>query len=64
MYLQDPLMRNDTIYPELQTTGGIRLNKLPECWQLKDRKNTPLTVKNYLLKHMMYNNIHNIKREK
>ena len=50
--LKDQQIGDDTIYPELLMT--VRLvckNKLPVCWQLKDKENSPLTVNNYILKH-------------
>ena len=31
-------------------TAVVRWNKLPGTWQLKDLKNSPLTINNYLLK--------------
>ena len=31
--------------------GVIRWNRLPGCWQLKGKKNSPLTINDYLLKH-------------
>ena len=50
--LKDLLLGDDTIYPELLLTVGVdRWNKLPVCWELKDKKNSPLTIDNYLLKH-------------
>ena len=48
--LKDPLMGYDTIYTELLTVSVVRWNKFPECCQLKDKKNFPLTINNYLLK--------------
>ena len=52
MCLKDPQMEDDTIYPELPlSVAVICWNKLPACWQLKDKKNSPLTINNYLLKH-------------
>ena len=42
--------RNDTIYSKLLTTRVVHWNKLPGCWQLKDKKST-LSINNYLLKH-------------
>ena len=39
--LKDPLIEVDTIYLELLTAG---------CWLLKDKKNFPLAINNYLLK--------------
>ena len=37
--LKDPLMEDATVYTEfLLTNGVIRWNKLPGCWQLKDKK--------------------------
>ena len=51
--LKDPQMVDDTIYLELhQTVGVVRWNELPGCWQLKDKKISPLTIKNYSLKHI------------
>ena len=51
--LKDPLMGDNTIYPEfLLTVEMIRWNKLPEFWQLKDKKNSPLKINNYLVKHI------------
>ena len=49
--LKDLLIVNDTIYLKLLTVGVFRWNKLPGCWQLKDKKNSPLTIKNHLLEH-------------
>ena len=49
--LKDPRMGHDTIYLELFTVGMVRWIKLPRCWQLKDKKNSPLTDTKYLLKH-------------
>ena len=50
--LKDPQMRDDTIYPKLLLTiGVVRWNKLSGFWQLKDEKNSPLTINNYLLKY-------------
>ena len=37
------------IYPELLLTVGVVCwNKLSGCWQLKDKKNSPLTINNLL----------------
>ena len=50
--LKDPLMEDDTIYPELLLmVRVIRWSKLPGRWQLKGKKNPSLKIKNYLLKH-------------
>ena len=50
--LKDLQMGDNTIYPKrLLTVGVIRWNKLPRCWQLKDKKNSQLTINNCLLKH-------------
>ena len=50
--LKNPLMGDDTIYLGLlQTVQVVRWSKLPRCWQLKDKKNSRLTINNYLLKH-------------
>ena len=48
--LKVPEMGDDTINTEFLTVGVDRWNKLTECWQLKDKKNSPLII-NYLLKH-------------
>ena len=40
-----------TIYPELLLVGVARWNKLLVCYQFKNKKNSPLTINNYLLKH-------------
>ena len=42
--LKDLPMGDDTIYPELLTIRVVHWNKLPGCWQLKDKKNSPLTI--------------------
>ena len=47
--LKDPQMGDDTIYPELLTVGVSRWNKIRR--QLKDKKNSLLTIINYLMKH-------------
>ena len=39
---------DDTIYLELRVVGW---NKLARYWQLIDKKNSPLAINNYLLKH-------------
>ena len=44
-------MGDDTISLELLVVGVVCWNKLPMCWQLKDKKNSQLTIDNYLLKH-------------
>ena len=49
--LKDPLMGDDIIYPELLTAGVICWIKFPGCWQLKNKKNYPSKISNYLLKH-------------
>ena len=55
--LKDSQMGDDIVYPELLTVGGgVRWNKLPGCWQLKYKKNSPLTINNYLLKHKWCHN--------
>ena len=49
--LKDPQMQDDTVYPEfLLMVGVVHWNKLPRYWQLKDKKNSLLTINNYLLK--------------
>ena len=51
--LKGPLMGNDTIYPELLLTVEVfRWSKLPGCRELKDKKTSPLTIDNHLLKHI------------
>ena len=42
-------MGDDTIYPVLLMAGVVCWNKFPGYWQLKDNKNSSLTI-NYLLK--------------
>ena len=50
--LKDRQMGDDIIYPELLLmVGVIHWNKLPKCGQLKDKKNSPLRINDYLLKH-------------
>ena len=50
--LKDPQMGYNTIYQVLLLTlGVVRWNKLPGRWKFKNKKNTPLTINNYLLKH-------------
>ena len=50
--LKNTRIGNDTINPELLLPAGmIRWNKLPRYWQLKDKKNSPLTINNHLLEH-------------
>ena len=52
LYLKDQQIEDSTIYLELLLTARvIRWNKLPRCWQLKDKKNFPLTIDDYSLKH-------------
>ena len=60
--LKDPQMRNDTIHLELLlTVGVVRWSKLPWCRQLKDKKNSLLTINNYLLKRIgVKNNTSNL----
>ena len=49
--LKDLLMEDDPIFTKLlRTVGVVSWNKLLECWQLKDKKNAPLAINNYLLK--------------
>ena len=46
--LKDQLIGDETIYLELVlTVRMVRWNKLPGYWQLKDKKNSPLTINNY-----------------
>ena len=41
LYLKDPLMGDDTIYPELLLAARVgRWNKLIGCWQHTDKKNS------------------------
>ena len=43
--LKDPLMGDDIIYPVfLLEVEVIHWNKLPKCWHLKDKNNSPLTI--------------------
>ena len=49
--LKDPQLGNDTIYPNLLLTV-VHQSKLPWCWQLKDKKNYPLTINIYLLERI------------
>ena len=49
--LKDPQNEDDIIYPKLLMVGMVVWTMLPGCWQLKDKKNSLLTIKNYLLKH-------------
>ena len=59
--LKDPLMGKDTIYPKLLLVVRVVCwNKLLGCWQLKDKKNSPLSINNYLLKHNVVTMIHTI----
>ena len=45
LYLKDPQIGNGTIHPELLlTVGVIHWNELPGFWQLKDKKNSLLTI--------------------
>ena len=45
-------MRYGTIYPaHLPRVSVVRRNKFPGCWQIKDKKSSPLTIDYYLLKH-------------
>ena len=53
--LKDPQMGNNTIHSELLTVGVVRWSKLPGC-----KKNSPLTISNYLLKHIGVTIIHRI----
>ena len=48
--LKVPQMGNDIIYPKLLTVGLIHWNKSPGCRQLKDKKNSPLKINNYIVK--------------
>ena len=46
-------MGNDTIYLELHlTVGVVRCRKLPGYRQFKDKKKSPSTINNYLLKRI------------
>ena len=47
MPLKKETKPNQTMYPELLTVVGIRWNKLPGCWLVKDKKNSPLIINNY-----------------
>ena len=50
--LKNPQMGDDTVYLQLLLTVGlVRWSKLHGCWQLKNKKNFPFTINNYLLKH-------------
>ena len=52
LFLKEPPMGDDAIYPEgLLTVEVISWSKLPGFWHLKDKKNSSLTINNYLLKH-------------
>ena len=49
--LKNQHMGNDTIHLELLlSVEVVRWSKLSGCRQLKDKKNSPLTINNYLLK--------------
>ena len=50
--LKDRQMGLDTKYPELiLTTRVVCWNKLSGYWQLKDKKNSRVTINDYLLQH-------------
>ena len=50
---KDQLMGNDTIHLEfLLTVEVVCWSKLSGVQSLKDKKNSPLTINNYLLKHI------------
>ena len=52
LYLKDQRLGDNTIYPELLLkVGVVHWNKFPGCWLIKKKKNSPLIINNYLLKH-------------
>ena len=62
--LKEQLIGDDIINLELLlTVWVVRWRKLPGCWQLKDKINSPLAIKNYLLKHNDVTIIYAILRE-